>query len=191
MTQQNVAIRLQKAQELFQNGEYKDAMRYYGEIYNENSNIQEAKIGVFLCDMAVDSADEAQALFDYYYLIKDNQEDAAEVISEIIETLDITKNSIADLISTRVGKIEDVDGISYSDFMQIVKERGDFRHAFEDIMFSTRIYLTSKVELIDFITQLHSGGFEKMALQYLDDTSEIFDYDQDVMSLYSLFEEHK
>lgn len=191
MIEQNVANRLQKAQELFQSGEYKDALRYYGEIYSENSKIEEAKIGVFLCDMALESGEEAQALFDYYYLIKEDQEDAAKVISDIIDTLDVSKNTIAELISAHAGKIEDVDGISYTDFMQVVKERGDFKHTFEDIMFSTRIYLTSKEELIGFITQLHKGGFEKMALQYLDDTSEIFDYDQEVMELYSLFEECK
>jgi tetratricopeptide (TPR) repeat protein len=191
MTEQNVANRLQKAQELFQSGEYRDALRYYGDIYNENPKIEEAKIGVFLCDMALESGEEAQALFDYYYLIKEEQEDAAKVISDIIDTLDESKNSIASLISAHARLSEDIDGISYIDFMKIVEERGDFKHTFEDIMFSTRIYLTSKVELMGFITQLHKGGFEKMALQYLDDTSEIFDYDQEVMGLYNLFEEKK
>lgn len=184
-------IKLQKAQELFQSGEYQNALRYYGDLYSENPKLDEAKIGVYLCDMALESDEEAQALFDYYYLIKDEQEDAAKVISDIIDTLDSSKNTIAQLISAHTKTTDDIDGISYDEFMKIVKERGDFKEVFEDIMFSTRVYLTSKDELIGFIAMLHKGGYESMALQYLDETCEIFDYDQDVMELYNLFEERK
>lgn len=188
----NRTKKLQLATELFQFGDYIAALRQYSDVYNSDASVEEAKIGVFLSDMAMERSEEAKVLFDYYYMIKDEQEDASSLVSDIISALDSSTSTIAALIaSTQSSSEDELDGISYDDFMRVVDEKGDFKEAFEDIMFSTRVFLTSKDELVGFISKLHNGGFRDMALQYLDETSEIFDYDQDVMKLYSMFEEQK
>jgi hypothetical protein len=81
----------------------------------------------------------------------------------------------------------EVDGVTYCDFKELVEKEGDFKKVFENIMFSTKVVITSKEDLIDFITKLHQNGFSDMALSYLDDMSDMFPQDQDILELYKLF----
>lgn len=178
---------LKLAESQFLKKEYKSALQSYGEILKDNPRMDEAKMGVYLSDLGLDSDDEAQALFDYYHTIKDSSENAVEIINEIIESLDETKYSISQLIARQIDTQEEIDGITYNDFISLVKERGDFKKVFENIMFSTKVVITSKEDLIDFIAKLSENGFKDMALAYLDDMSNIFPKDQDILELYKLF----
>lgn len=178
---------LKLAESQFLKKEYKSALQSYGEILKDNPKMDEAKMGVYLSDLGLDSDDEAQALFDYYHTIKDSSDDAAQIINEIIKSLDETKYSISQLISRQIDMQEEIDGITYGDFMSLVKDSGDFKKVFENIMFSTKVVITSKEDLIDFITKLNENGFKDMALAYLDDMSNIFPKDQDILELYKLF----
>jgi len=78
------------------------------------------------------------------------------------------------------------DGIRYEDFIQLVASRGDFKEAFEDIMFSTKVVITDKKEFIDFIKKLSTEGFNEMALAYLDAASGTFGNDQEIYELYHM-----
>ncbi len=178
---------LKLAESQFLKKEYKNALQSYGEVLKDNPRMDEAKMGVYLSDLGLDSDDEAQALFDYYHTIKNSSENAVEIINEIIESLDETKYSISQLIARQIDTQEEIDGITYNDFISLVKERGDFKKVFENIMFSTKVVITSKEDLIDFITKLSENGFKDMALAYLDDMSNIFPKDQDILELYKLF----
>jgi hypothetical protein len=68
----------------------------------------------------------------------------------------------------------------------LIENRGSFKKAFEDIMFSTKVVITEKDEFIDFVTQLANEGFDEMALNYLDATTSLFGDDQDVLALYNV-----
>jgi propanediol dehydratase large subunit len=68
--------------------------------------------------------------------------------------------------------------------MQLVASRGDFKEAFEDIMFSTKVVITNRDEFIDFIKHLSTEGFQEMALSYLDVASNAFGDDQEILALY-------
>ena len=83
-------------------------------------------------------------------------------------------------------QVEYSDGIRYSDFLDLVKSRGNFKKAFEDIMFSTKVVITDKDQFIDFVTRLAEEGFDEMALNYLDATTSLFGDDQDVLALYNV-----
>ena len=85
----------------------------------------------------------------------------------------------------------EADGITYDDFLTLVKEKGNFKEVFENIMFSTKVVITSKEDLIDFIIKLSENGFRDMALSYLDDMSNIFPQDQEILELYKLFQKDK
>ncbi|MBD3831385.1 MAG: hypothetical protein IE890_13005 [Arcobacter sp.] len=175
------------AESQFLNKEYKNALQSYGEILKNNPKMDEAKLGVYLSDLGLDSDDEAQALFDYYHTIKDSSENAVDIINNIIESLDETKYFINQLISRQMNIQAEAEGITYDDFMTLVKEKGDFKKVFENIMFSTKVVITSKKDLIDFITKLSQNGFKDMALSYLDNMSNIFPQDQEILELYKLF----
>jgi tetratricopeptide (TPR) repeat protein len=185
MAKINQELLLKRAEREFLKGDYTNALRSYGLILKDYPTLDEAKIGVFLSDLGVESEAEAQALFDYYQIIKDEQENAVEIIDSMIDNLDISKKKIQELLLDPIEEqIEYSDGIRYSDFMALVESRGSFKKTFEDIMFSTKVIISNKDEFIDFVTQLSKEGFDEMALAYLDASTHLFGNDQDVLALY-------
>ena len=185
MSKVNQDLLLQRAEHEFLKGDYTNALRSYGLILKDYPTLDEAKIGVYLSDLGVESEEEAQALFDYYQLIKTEKENAVDIIDGLIENLDTSKQMIQELLVDPVEEqVEYGDGIRYSDFLDLVKSRGSFKKTFEDIMFSTKVVITNKDEFIDFVTQLSNEGFDEMALGYLDASGHLFGNDQDVLALY-------
>ena len=186
MVKRNKNNLLKRAEEQFVNGDYRQSMRSYGLLLKDHPDLGEARVGVYLSDLGMESEDDAQALFDYYQVIKSEKEDAAEIIDNLIHTLDNSKNSIQELLMDPLNEqAEYEDGIRYEDFMRLVESRGDFKQAFEDIMFSTKVVITNKEEFIDFVRHLASEGFRDMALSYLDAVSGTFEDDQEIYALYS------
>ena len=178
---------LQRAEGEFLNGDYQNALRSYGLILKDYPALDEARIGVYLSDLGIESEEEAQALFDYYQVIKSEKENAVDIIDGLIDSLDTSKQYIHELLLNPVQEeVEYGDGIRYSDFLILIKDRGSFKKAFEDIMFSTKVVITEKDEFIDFVTQLAHEGFDEMALNYLDATTSLFGDDQDVLALYNV-----
>ncbi len=176
---------LKRAESEFLQGDYAKALRSYGLILRDYPTLDEAKIGVYLSDLGIESEEEAQALFDYYQMIKSEKENAVDIIDGLIENLDSSKHKLQELLVEPLEEqIEYGDGIRYSDFLEIVKSRGSFKKTFEDIMFSTKVVITNKEEFIDFVTQLANEGFDEMALGYLDASSSLFGNDQDILALY-------
>lgn len=185
MNKVNQELLLQRAEAEFLKGDYANALRSYGLILKDYPTLDEAKIGVYLSDLGIESQEEAQALFDYYQVIKDEQDNAVDIIDGIIDNLDTSKKQIQELLLDPVEEqIEYGDGIRYSDFLRLVSSRGSFKKTFEDIMFSTKVVITNKDEFIDFVTQLSNEGFDEMALGYLDASSSLFGDDQDILALY-------
>lgn len=185
MNKINQELLLQRAEAEFLNGDYANALRSYGLILKDYPTLDEAKIGVYLSDLGIESQEEAQALFDYYQVIKNEQDNAVDIIDGIIENLDTSKKQIQELLVDPVEEqVEYGDGIRYSDFLRLVESRGSFKKTFEDIMFSTKVVITNKDEFIDFVTQLSNEGFDEMALGYLDASSSLFGDDQDILALY-------
>jgi tetratricopeptide (TPR) repeat protein len=189
MVKQSQEMLLQRAENAFLKGEYAHALRSYALILNEYPLLDEAKVGVYLSDLGLESQEEAQALFDYYQIIKDKKENAVEIIDGLLESLDHSKEKLQKLLLDPIEEqIEYSDGIRYSDFIEVVKSRGDFKQAFEDIIFSTKVVITSKEEFIAFVTQLLNEGFVEMAEGYLETSSHLFGNDQEVLALYHLIE---
>ena len=178
---------LQRAEGEFLKGDYENALRSYGLILKDYPALDEAKIGVYLSDLGIESEEEAQALFDYYQVIKTEKDNAVDIIDGLIDSLDTSKQYIQQLLLNPVQEqVEYGDGIRYSDFLLLIESRGSFKKAFEDIMFSTKVIITEKDEFIDFVTQLANEGFDEMALNYLDATTSLFGDDQDVLALYNV-----
>jgi hypothetical protein len=56
---------IQKADDLFFNGDYKSALYFYSDILKNNPKDQDAQIGIILTDIAInDSPIKAHTLFD-------------------------------------------------------------------------------------------------------------------------------
>ncbi len=182
---------LTRAEEQFTSGKYENALRTYGLLLKEYPSDSDAQIGVFLCDIGLESADEAQALFDYYQIIKSEQDDAQEVMVDILSSLDISQGQVAELLNETVDKAEYKDGIGYQDFLKFIENRGDFKLAFEDVMFSTRVILKNKNEYVLFITELIEKNQIELASQFLDSLSNSFSNDQEIYALYHKIKKQK
>jgi hypothetical protein len=156
-------------------------------LLKDHPDLGEARVGVYLSDLGEENTEEAQALFDYYQMIKTEKQNAVEIIHSLVDSLDTTIESIRELLDIPMEEqIEYGDGIRYSDFLALVKSRGSFKKTFEDIMFSTKVVITDKDEFIDFVTKLANEGFDEMALGYLDATASLFGNDQEVLALYNV-----
>ncbi len=192
MSKKSQELLLKRAESEFLQGDYAKALRSYGLILRDYPTLDEARIGVYLSDLGIESEEEAQALFDYYQMIKGEKENAADIIDGLIENLDSSKHKLQELLVEPLEEqIEYGDGIRYSDFLELVKSRGSFKKTFEDIMFSTKVVITNKDEFIDFVTKLANEGFDEMALGYLDASSSLFGNDQDILALYHVVRGNK
>ncbi|MBL0720964.1 MAG: hypothetical protein JJV88_00090 [Sulfurovum sp.] len=190
MLQINKNSILELAQIEFADENYLSSLQHYGLILNYYPDFEEARIGVYLSDLGLENSAEAQAIFDYYYLIKDEHENPLLSVTNLIDTLLVTKKSIEDIISAQIdNNLDYEDGVSYSDFKDLIKSKGSFKRAFEDIMFSTKVIIKDKEDFIGFILDLNSGGFKDMALSYLDNASTFFGDDQSIYLLYEQIEE--
>ena len=187
MSKVNPELLLQRAEKEFLEGDYRMALQTYGLLLKDYPTLDEAKVGVYLSDLGIESDEEAQALFDYYQVIKEERENAVDIIDGLIESLSTTKMQLSELLVDPIQEqVEYGDGIRYSDFLALVESRGSFKKAFEDIMFSTKVVITDKDQFIDFVTRLAREGFDEMALNYLDATTGLFGDDQDVLALYNV-----
>lgn len=182
---------LTRAEEQFTSGKYENALRTYGLLLTQYPSDSDAQIGVYLCDIGLESAEEAQALFDYYQIIKNEQDDASEVMVNLLTTLDVSQGQVAEILNSNEDKAEYKDGIGYEDFLRFIDNRGSFKRAFEDIMFSTRVILKNKEEYISFIKKLIEKDQIELATQFLDSLSDGFENDQEIYALYHKLKEYK
>ena len=181
-------VLLRRAEEQFLKREYDNALKLNGLVLKDHPQLKDAKVGAYLCDMGLDSDEEAQALFSYYQAIKELNDDADMIIDELMQAIYSTRVIVHDALSDTFDGIREGDGIGYGDFLELVRDKGSFKEAFEDIMFSTRVVIKSREEFIDFIKMLEKEGYDDVALRYLDNLSDNFGNDQEIYELYNLFD---
>jgi len=169
----------------FSKAEYEKALRNYALVLKDFPTSKEAYNGAILAEMAMSGEAGAEALFDYYDILREeNSEQADAIISEILETMDGTLDQLTALITEPVkDQLKYEDGILYSDFTRLVEEEGDFKRIFENIMFSTRVIITEKEDFVDFLGRLMRNGFNDMALSYIESALSIYPNDKQLLNL--------
>jgi tetratricopeptide (TPR) repeat protein len=171
---------LSQAKEKFSQAEYKNALEKFAEVLQDFPNSKEAFNGVILSEMAMSGEEGAEALFDYYEILRDEDKEQADTImSEILENMDGSLAKLSEVFSEPLrNRLEFEDGILYSDFMKLLCEGGEFKEIFENIMFSTRVMITKKEDFIDFLDKLIENNFTEMALTYLENALSIYPSDK-------------
>lgn len=161
---------LTQAKESFSKSDYKNALEKFATVLQNFPNSKEAYNGVILSEMAMSGEGGAEALFDYYEILKEEDKEQADMImSEILQNLDGTIESLSDIFAEPMrDRLEFEDGILYQDFKNIVERTHNFKETFENIMFSTRVIITQKMDFVDFLENLIDNGFTEMALTYLE-----------------------
>ena len=184
---------LSQAKDSFSKSNFKNALDKFAIVLQDFPNSKEAYNGVILSEMALSGEGVAEALFDYYEVLKDEDKESADnIMSDILQTMDGTLDKLSEVFAEPLrDKLELEDGILYKDFKSIVDEGFDFRETFENIMFSTRVIITQRDDFIDFLDNLIEHDFAEMALTYLENALSIYPSDELLTKLFNKLEESK
>ncbi len=176
---------LNQANEHFLAGQYTDALRDFSLALKDHPTSKEAYNGAILADMAMSGEGGAEALFDYYAILRsEDTEQADTIISEILETMDGTLDQLAGLFDDTIKqRLAYEDGIMYTEFKELVENDKDFNRIFENIMFSTRVIITEKEDFVDFLDNLIDHGYKEMALSYLESALGVYPNDRQLRNL--------
>ena len=177
---------LSEAKKYFSQSDYKKALEKFATVLQNYPNSKEAYNGVILSEMALSGEGGAEALFDYYEVLKsEDRESADEIMSEILENMDGTLEELSTILTQPLkNRLEAEDGILYEDFKQILEANGgDFKKVFDNIMFSTKVIITKKEDFLEFLDMLIENGYNEMALNYLENALSIYPTDMALREL--------
>jgi len=170
---------LTQAKESFSKADFKHALEQFAQVLQNFPNSKEAYNGVILSEMAMSGEGGAEALFDYYEILKeDDKEQADFIMEEILQNMDGSIEKLSEVFAEPLrDRLELEDGILYQDFKAIINEGDSFKETFENIMFSTRVIITKKEDFIDFLDNLIDNDFQEMALTYLENALSVYPSD--------------
>jgi tetratricopeptide (TPR) repeat protein len=170
---------LTQAKDSFSRADFKSALEKFATVLQNYPNSKEAYNGVILSEMAMSGEGGAEALFDYYEILKDQDKESADIImDEILQNIDGTLDKLGQVFAEPLReRLEFEDGILYEDFKKLLDDGNDFKETFENIMFSTRVIITKKEDFVDFLDNLIEHGFSEMALTYLENALSIYPSD--------------
>jgi len=171
---------LSKAKDSFSQEKFAEAMNQFGEVLQNYPNSKEAYNGVILSEMAMSGEGGAEALFDYYEILKEEDGESADLImSDILQNMDGSLEKLSEVFADPIrDRLEFEDGILYEDFKSVIQKGESFKETFENIMFSTRVIITKKEDFIDFLDNLIENDFAEMALTYLENALSVYPSDK-------------
>jgi len=181
---------LQEAHTFFAAKEYDKALFLYSQISSLYPQNQEYQMYAVFCDIASENEEKAIALHDYFAVAKSESLDVAiKTVENIINAYDGDQQKMMDILKDiSVQVTQSLDAIEYQDFKKLVENRGSFREAFEDIMFSTKVAIENKEDFFDFVSMLIDNDFNTTAYNYLDGFNKYFTYDKKIEELYKKLE---
>ena len=172
------------ARDAFMKKDFKKAQELFLRLLRTDPEDVRGKMGIMLCDLVNESEEEAIALFDYYeVLVEEGEKEPEKIIIEMIGNFDKIENEINEFVLPLLNQTIE-EGISYEDFKSFVKERGDFKKAYEDIMFSTKVIITKKEDLFDFVNTLIEHGYKDQAFSYIEDASKLYPMDRELVKIF-------
>jgi len=181
----NIEELLNRAERLFLEKNYKNALDIYAIALSVDKDNTDAYVGAILSDLGFSFKEEAQVLYYYFQTIKDSISDPKRNIEHLANSL--TDGSIKDdIYSLLDADMAMYDGIEYEDFIDIIEQKENFKEAFEDAIFSTKVIISKKWQFIDFIKRLTANGYYSVALDYLETHAPLYNNDQEILRLYSL-----
>ena len=181
---------LKRANAYFINRDYDSAFFIYGQLLAQHPKSEEYKLYVIFCDIATENELKAISLFDYFKVSKgDNLQKAIAEVKDIIAVYDGNLVEKEDELKGVENDIDLLNAIRYEDFKRLIEDRGSFRIAFEDIMFSTKVAIESKEDFFDFVTHLIDNNFSAIAYNYLDGFNDYFVDDKELKELYKKLED--
>jgi hypothetical protein len=187
----NISDMLNSAEKLFLNKDYTNALKFYSLILSYEPKNVDAYVGALLSDLGKEYYDEAQVLYYYYESKKESSKDPKAMIEQLIDSFTSQMSEFSDIFELIDADIALDDGIEYEDFLTLIEQKENFKEAFEDAIFSTKVIISKKWQFIDFIKKLTDNGYYSVALDYLEAHAPMYDNDQDILRLYKLLPKGK
>lgn len=177
---------LSKAKENFSKANFSEAMKEFGEVLQNYPNSKEAYNGVILSEMALSGEGGAEALFDYYEVLQEEDRESADTImNDLLQNMDNSIEKISEvLVEPLKNRLEYEDGILYEDFQKLLVDGSDFKEIFENIMFSTKVIITQKEDFLNFLDSLIENNFIDMAMSYLESAITVYPNDKKLIHLF-------
>jgi tetratricopeptide (TPR) repeat protein len=142
------------------------------------------QMGVLLCDLLDENEDEAIALMHYYEFLLSSDSHAEDIVMQMIGEHDSAYNQFYAVDLEQASQKLD-EGIAYSDFKHLISQRGgDFERTYEDVMLSTRVFVSDSDELFDLIDLLLQNGQKERAYTYLEDALQLYPTDKRLEELF-------
>ncbi|MGM0518027.1 MAG: hypothetical protein ACQERD_00120 [Campylobacterota bacterium] len=184
---------LNEANSFFLEKKFDKALFLYSQLSSDFPQKKEYPVYALFCDIASEDEEKALSLFDYFTIEKEeNIDEAIKYVEDIVNAYDGDIDKMMDLLKDLTqNTVDSLDAIKYEDFKILIKSRGSFRQAFEDIMFSTKVAIESKDDFFDFVSRLIENDFNSTAYSYLDGFNDYFSYDEKIEQLYKKLEEKK
>lgn len=157
----------------FKRARFDEAATYFSLAY-EASGENILLFLIQLCSLAKDSPDEARMLFEFH-AARSKFGKTSEDFDEILEVLESRFEPDFGL--------EEQDAISYEDFKQAVWREGDFKRAFENIMFSTKVMISNRDDFLEFLQDLIKNNFLEIGMNYLESAAVMFSGDERIAEL--------
>ncbi|WP_281651589.1 hypothetical protein [Helicobacter bilis] len=183
-TRQVINRNNKKAFELFAAKQYKKAFELFTHNLTLEPNNTESTIGILLADMAEDFEEQAVGLYEYYQILLSQEISKAKAREQILKTIksfDKSTNSIFSMLKHLESlRADSLNGILYEDFKQITKEKKNFKEAFEDLMFSSKIIFTSKNEFYEFLNELIDNDYQDISMEDIDSLKKNIIYDGEI-----------
>ena len=176
---------LTQAKDSFTQADYKNALDKFAFVLQNFPNSKEAYNGVILSEMAMSGEGGAEALFDYYEVLReDDQEEADKIMGVILKNMDGTLDALGKIFADPIrDRVELENGILYQDFKDLIDSGENFKDTFENIMFSTKVIITRKDDFIDFLENLIDHDYTDMALTYLENALGAYPADEPLRKL--------
>lgn len=159
----NIAIKA------FHDGNYELAKVCFSMLY-EKKDYKFILTLINICELAKTNQNEAHTLFEIVLNKMKNKENIDD-LDDVIEILESNFDGLASNLMMQ-------NAISYSEFMSLVKDNGNFKNTFENIMFSSKVMITNKDDLLEFLDSLIQHGFIELGLNYLESAAQIFPNDE-------------
>lgn len=181
---------LENANSLFIQKKFDEALFLYSLLISNSPQNNEYRLYALFCDIALEDENKAISLFDYYTIIKsEDVSEAIKYVEDMIAAYDGDVEKMMKLLEEIANSsIESLEAIKYDDFKKLIEQRGSFKTAFEDIMFSTKVAIDSREDFYDFVGKLIDNGFDNTAYNYLEGFNEYFTYDKEIEKLYKKLE---
>ena len=180
-TRREVNKNNKRAFALFIQKQYKQAFELFSHNLQLDSENTESLIGLLLADMAQDFEEQALGIYEYYQILLSQEISKTKARAQILKTIQSLDKSTNKIFSFLRGienlRADAIDGILYQDFNRIAKD--NFKRAFEDLIFSTKIIFTNKGDFYEFLNQLVENDYQDMSLEYIESLKKNIMYDKE------------